>query len=137
MKRASIVIALAAIVSACRVGPDHHVPEVQIPAAWTEAAGASVTEPARAWWSAFGDSGLDALVARAAANNLDVQIATTRIREARAVRGAVAGQWDPAVSAGAGFTRNSPSETTAFTQNADAANLFDAVSVAIKAPVAF
>ena len=112
MKRLQTAVALALFASACRVGPEHAVPDVPIAAQWTEADTSSDAEPAREWWSEFHDPVLAALIARALANNIDVQIAATRIREARATRVAVAGLWAPQVNAGAGFARSSASETT-------------------------
>jgi NodT family efflux transporter outer membrane factor (OMF) lipoprotein len=73
------------LVSACTVGPTYQRPEVAVPNAY--AAGPQ-GEPSdaelAAWWSAFGDTELDALVQRSLAQNLDLASATARIREARA-----------------------------------------------------
>lgn len=65
---------------------------VTTPAQFREQAAASATAPASApvqadgaWWRAFDDSTLDALVERAAANNTSVQQAAARLAEARAI----------------------------------------------------
>lgn len=42
------------------------------------------------WWSVFGDAQLEQLIAEAAENNLDLEIAAARVREARAMRGITA-----------------------------------------------
>jgi NodT family efflux transporter outer membrane factor (OMF) lipoprotein len=81
------------LVSACTVGPNYQRPEVAVPKAYAAGpqGGPSDAELA-AWWSAFGDAELDALVQRALAQNLDLASAAARIREARAqeiVAGAV------------------------------------------------
>jgi NodT family efflux transporter outer membrane factor (OMF) lipoprotein len=126
MSRVRIAVALALCASACRVGPEHQVPDVPLAAQWTEAAAGAATEPVREWWSVFDDATLDALVERALANNLDVQIAATRIREARALRAAVAGAWQPQVNAGASFARTSSSEAVGVIPGPDPANLYSA-----------
>ncbi|HET7438636.1 MAG TPA: efflux transporter outer membrane subunit, partial [Nitrospira sp.] len=64
------------------------------------------TEPVAEWWSTFNDSQLDGLVKRAVQNNLDLQLATARIAEARAVRGVVRSGLFPSVGAGVSATRN-------------------------------
>jgi NodT family efflux transporter outer membrane factor (OMF) lipoprotein len=81
------------LVSACTVGPNYQRPAVAVPKAYAAGpqGGPSDAELA-AWWSAFGDAELDALVQRALAQNLDLASAAARIREARAqeiVAGAV------------------------------------------------
>ncbi|KQP48703.1 RND transporter [Pseudorhodoferax sp. Leaf274] len=55
-----------------------------MPAAWTQPALAGATQvDLRGWWKAFGDPALDALVDEALAHNLDLAIATSRLREVR------------------------------------------------------
>ncbi len=110
----------------CKVGPDYAKPDLVVPDEWTETRDAGPVD--EHWWQAFHDPKLDELVDRALKNNLDLGIATARVREARAVRAAIFGQWDPQVNASAGFTRGQTSSTTtsgAFTSNAPR-NLFDA-----------
>ena len=53
MKRLQTAMTLALIASACRVGPEHAVPDVPIAAQWTEADSGVDAEPAREWWSDF------------------------------------------------------------------------------------
>jgi NodT family efflux transporter outer membrane factor (OMF) lipoprotein len=75
-----------ALVTACTVGPDYHAPEMAVPAAYQ---GPAIAAPAGAevdpatWWRAFGDPELDALVTRALAGNPDIQVAASRVRQAR------------------------------------------------------
>jgi NodT family efflux transporter outer membrane factor (OMF) lipoprotein len=107
--RASVLGALLSF-SACQVGKDYAKPDVAVPEQWTEATDAGPIDAH--WWQAFHDPKLDELVQRALAGNLDLGIATARVREARAVRDATAGQWDPQVDAGAGFSRGQTSSTT-------------------------
>jgi NodT family efflux transporter outer membrane factor (OMF) lipoprotein len=64
-----------------------------MPASWQEvpaAAGALDRLTLEHWWTTFNDPLLDDLVARAIDGNLDLKIATARVREARAARGIAA-----------------------------------------------
>jgi multidrug efflux system outer membrane protein len=96
----------------CIVGPNYHPPEATAPAAWagvTEqgAAAASVAtaNPARValWWRTFNDQQLTTLVEEALTANLDVQLATARLRQARAARGVAAGGLLPTLDASASY----------------------------------
>lgn len=68
------------------VGPDYRPPA---PEAVTLQAAAdpafSSASPVAAWWSGFDDPTLEQLVERALADNLDLSIAMTRVRTARAL----------------------------------------------------
>lgn len=80
-------VAIAALLLAgCTVGPNYQRPPTVVPPAFAERnAPAENTEPNLAsWWSSFGDLELNKLVSRAIAQNLDVETAAARIREARA-----------------------------------------------------
>ena len=95
---------IAALVSGCMVGPDYVRPTAPEAPAFKEASGWKLGEPKDlaprgAWWDAFADPDLDALVQQVAADNLTVQVAAARVREAQAsVRVARAPLW-PAVGA--------------------------------------
>src|ERR1700677_1916457 len=86
---------MALLLSACAVGPNYKKPNIAVQAGW-QAAPASQPSvvindpPPLAWWSTMKDPTLDWLVHEAWRGNLDVRIAKSRIREARAQR-AVAG----------------------------------------------
>lgn len=118
--------ALVVLCGGCRVGPAYRAPEARVPAQWAETELVRVAEPARAWWRSFGDTHLDGLIERALARNLDVRIAGERIREARAVRAAVAGVWDPQVNAGGGVSRSESSSASDNPLGGRTANVFDA-----------
>ena len=75
-----------ALLAGCTVGPNYHAPAISTPEHYAEAqdsGGPSDAELA-GWWSGFGDPQLSDLVNRALAQNLDVEMAAARIREARA-----------------------------------------------------
>ncbi len=57
---------------------------VRAPTQWRSAVESPVRID-RAWWHAFGDPTLDALVQRALQNNTNVEVASTRVEEARAL----------------------------------------------------
>lgn len=75
----------AALLSACAVGPDYQPPKVETPVQWTVAPLAD-TQSLRLndWWKTFNDPVLDHLMREAVLSNLDVKLAESRIRQARA-----------------------------------------------------
>jgi len=76
-----VLAALSAGLSGCTVGPDYAPPETPAAGAWrTEVTGAPGAAD-RAWWSAFEDPALDALIEEAVRNNYDVRIAAARVEE--------------------------------------------------------
>ena len=113
--RLGLVLALASaalVITACGpVGPDYQPPQPSMPSQWAEGAATSHHADTYArWWSLFRDPLLDDLIRRAIAANLDLKIAETRIREARALyRQAVSGH-APTVDAGGAFTSSRQSE---------------------------
>jgi outer membrane protein, multidrug efflux system len=123
------LIALALVgLAACRAGQDYVEPEIAVTPQWTEAQPDNSGPIETRWWQAFEDPKLDELVGRALSGNLDLGIAAARVREARAVRAATAGQWDPQVDAGVGYSRSKASATTSSGSvgGTDAHNFFDA-----------
>jgi outer membrane protein, multidrug efflux system len=96
---------LIGLLAACTVGPDYNRPDAAVPAHFTGAMDPVGTDATLAqWWTGFDDATLDALVARALRDNLDLQTAASRIREARQqeiVAGAAA--W-PSLSVNPQFT---------------------------------
>lgn len=100
---------LGALSSACAVGPRYTRPEVSLPAGWRDAQ-AGQPGDGRAvvldqWWTSFHDPLLDRLIRRARDGNLDLRIASARIREARAARGIAAAGALPEAAAFGGYAR--------------------------------
>ncbi len=96
--------ALALLAGCAAPGPDmQQRPADQVVApAWTAPVPQGPAAPdLRAWWKHFNDPALDALVDEALARNLDLAIATHRLREARLQAGRAAVQFRPSFSAGA------------------------------------
>jgi len=112
---ALVVVGLGVtILGGCMVGPNFHPPQpTTIPNAWvgvekTPTAPSIVTaaQPAlMQWWMQFDDATLTWLVDGALKANLDLRIAETRLREARATRGVVAGGLWPTVTATGGYQK--------------------------------
>ncbi len=152
----AVAAGIALAVGACHpVGPDYAEPALTAPAGWatSELPGAPAAEAPEAltrWWTSLNDPVLNSLIDRAMAGNLDLKIATARIREARAARSFARTGDSPTVDASAGYTRSrtspnsagpgmpgSPSEgSNLFTAGLDAAweiDVFGGVSRAVEA----
>ena len=89
MKAARVVFAIAPtlVLAACAVGPDYHgPPAMSTPNSFVRAPSASVSNeaPETRWWTQLNDPKLNDLVERALQASPSVDIATARLREARA-----------------------------------------------------
>lgn len=94
----------------CVLGPDYVRPTVQVPAAYRHQPTHPQVEPAElaavpAWWRAFGDDQLDALVAEALHANRELGIATARVDEFAARVAATRAQALPVLGYGAAAGR--------------------------------
>lgn len=83
-------LALIVAISGCAVGPDYKRPEMNLPAAYPEANQGSTSATgeetiATDWWTLYGDTELNELVASALRNNSDLSRAVAQIDEAQAV----------------------------------------------------
>jgi outer membrane protein TolC len=108
----SNVAVLALLAGGCAnlpsVGPDYHQPATKAPAHWAESlAGGETNSTAETavWWKNFHDSELNSLIARAACSNLDLRIAQSRVREARAQYSGAFGDLWPTVDGGGSYSR--------------------------------
>jgi outer membrane protein, multidrug efflux system len=105
-----VVIVAAVTVSACKVGPNYHRPNVQIPASFrapSEAQQAQAQASSFAdmpWWQVFHDPQLQTLIRAALKNNYDLALATERINAARAQVGITRSNEFPQVSANPDFS---------------------------------
>lgn len=83
-------MALGAVASCGLVGPDYTRPDIPIPGRFALAPAAELQSAAEdQWWRALNDPALDRLMARGMRQNLDIQAALVRIREAQAQMRAV------------------------------------------------
>ena len=111
MKRFARVSAISGVLLAlvgCTVGPNYKRPSVSVPVQWTvePARGTSALEPQTdQWWKSFNDATLNSLIERAASANYDLQAATARVFEARAVSGRAKSEFYPQIGASASAYR--------------------------------
>jgi NodT family efflux transporter outer membrane factor (OMF) lipoprotein len=106
-----VAAALAALsCSACMVGPDYEEAKLDSQDQWSspESRGVTASRPADldSWWTQFNDLKLNDLVDRAIRNNLDYQIAESRVREARAAVTLANSGLYPQIAAGGSYSRN-------------------------------
>jgi len=113
----SAVALLAFLAGGCAnmpsVGPDYHKPETKAPAHWNEPLAGGETNAAAvtaAWWKNFHDAELDSLIERAACSNLDLRIAQSRVREARAQYRMTSADLWPTVDAAGSYARQKQSK---------------------------
>jgi NodT family efflux transporter outer membrane factor (OMF) lipoprotein len=101
------VMCIIAGLTACAVGPSYRTPDTKLPAAFSAGAGTSNPPGAElaAWWRSLGDPELNSLVDRAVKSNFDVEIALTRLQQARTYEAVVVGHALPEVDATAGEAR--------------------------------
>ncbi|EMT6577060.1 MULTISPECIES: efflux transporter outer membrane subunit [Providencia] len=85
MNKTVIALVLLALTGCQAVGPDFSPPQASLPGNWG-AMQNSATLPTE-WWAVFGDPQLTQLVQRATTHNLNLQLATTRIQQSRALLG--------------------------------------------------
>src|SRR3569833_3795902 len=109
-----VVFALAgAELTGCAIGPDYHVPQIPTPDA-VLAAGATAKAGADVdlsqWRQALGDPELNSLIERAIRANPDIEIALTRMQEARPQEAAHLGAALPTISASAAGGRGTGSD---------------------------
>lgn len=94
-------LAAAGLSAGCMVGPDPTPPSLVVPDAWHAEIVDGLergTDGPYAWWQSFDDPVMSELIAIAEARNLDLRIAESRIREARAAYGIAAADLFPTVS---------------------------------------
>ncbi|MET0542582.1 MAG: efflux transporter outer membrane subunit [Variovorax sp.] len=93
LRRPIAVLALAALLAGCTVGPTYQRPDIASPSAWKEAPAAEGWLPAAPadaldrgeWWKLFGDTGLDDLAARVQVSNQNIAAAVASYTQATAL----------------------------------------------------
>lgn len=129
MSIAKILAALSvATLAACAVGPDYETPKTSLADAFAQAGQGTTAGAADVaqFWTVFGDSTLDALVAEALAANHDLRIALASLNEARALRRLSRYDRLPTITAGGGYTRQRLSEDQVFEGTPRTTELIDA-----------
>ncbi|MBK8980143.1 MAG: efflux transporter outer membrane subunit [Planctomycetes bacterium] len=107
MARSALLIA----VGGCAVGPDYAPPERELRSEWGTPLGDRLSQQATEadlaiWWESLGDAQLSALVERAFEQNLDLQTAASRVREARFLHAVATGSLGPDIDAAGSFNRS-------------------------------
>jgi NodT family efflux transporter outer membrane factor (OMF) lipoprotein len=111
-KTSLLFASLSLLAAGCAVGPDYQKPAANAPAHWSEPlAGGETGQTASVatWWKNFNDPELNSLVERAVAANLDLKIAESRVREARAEAGISEAAFGPTVNANGSAVRTATS----------------------------
>lgn len=112
---ALVALAVATLLAGCAIGPNHRAPQdpAPLPDAFVQARGAgfaAVGSPvATEVWKSFAEPELDALIARAQAENRSIAQARARLEQARALRGLTYWGLLPSVTASAQRERTAPS----------------------------
>ncbi|WP_404938008.1 efflux transporter outer membrane subunit [Pseudomonas sp. JDS08PS003] len=107
--RALLVLGLLAL-GACSVGPDFQRPQATQVQAWSTPAQAAASQAVDSamqerWWEVFNDPQLSALSRRALSDNLDLQLASSRLQQSRAARQVITAERYPSTSANGGYGR--------------------------------
>lgn len=96
---------LALLVSGCRVGPKHQLPQTKMPASF-KGGGTTGESPRPLWWQVFEDPELSELVQRIEQDNFDLRAALARVDQAYAVLGVNRSQRVPNITANGLVQRN-------------------------------
>ncbi len=108
--RTSSAYAIVLALAGCSAGPDYRVQsatQLGVPSQYSVPA-AVTREDLMRWWDRFGDADLTRLVELAAAQNLDVQVAATRLRQARESLVQARADLLPSLDASGGYSRSEP-----------------------------
>ena len=101
------------LAAGCSVGPNYHPPKLATPSTWSAPLAGGETNgqvAALTWWKNFNDPCLNSLVDRVVRSNLDLTLASARVREARAQYRIVAARLGPSVGASGSYARQKQSE---------------------------
>jgi multidrug efflux system outer membrane protein len=101
-------LSAALILAGCAsVGPNYHAVKPETPQLQgLDAAQENNAQFQAAWWKQFNDPTLDALIQRAAANNLDLRIAVARLHESRALLSDAKSDQLPTIDTGVNYSRS-------------------------------
>lgn len=114
MKTKAVIYALFMLLAAgCTVGPDYQPPVSNAPEHWRGKLSDSIAgqnDQVGEWWKLFHDAELDSLIERAVMANLDLRIAESRVRQARAQQGFAEADFWPTLNASGSYARQKQSE---------------------------
>ena len=112
--RTSLALCLCLpLLTSCAVGPDFLHPESKVSSQWLGQPPAAPSETAPTaehtlaqWWTTFNDPQLTSLIERSMQANLNLRMAESRIRQARASMGIAGADLGPNVNTAASLTRS-------------------------------
>jgi multidrug efflux system outer membrane protein len=105
-----IVLALAACLWGCTVGPDYERPATEVPAQWRIDYPSAVDVANTKWWEQFGDPALNQLIEEALRGNYDVRIAAARVDQFIGALTTTRSQFYPQIGYSLSASRNRASE---------------------------
>ncbi|MEJ2086299.1 MAG: TolC family protein, partial [Acidobacteriota bacterium] len=108
-------LVLAILVQGCAaVGPNYEEPVIRTPDAWSQKIEEQVAQgpesTLQSWWKVFEDPTLNDLIERARQQNLDLQMAVSRVQESRAILAISRGEKQPLVDLSAAVSGNKLSD---------------------------
>jgi multidrug efflux system outer membrane protein len=116
------LLAASLLLAACSLTPPYQRPDVNLPATYFRAtADTSASIADVAWWQAFGDPALDALIREALSDNLDLRIAAAQIAQAQAQVAVARSPIFPRISGQASASRSNQNPAFATTSSFTAA----------------
>ena len=138
------LVAFATCLAGCSaVGPAYRTPDVEVPAAWKEAADWKVAQPQDAaprgkWWEVFGDPVLNGLVEQVTVSNHELRAAEARYFQSRAQVAVARANLFPTIggSGSASRSRRGGETSSSYALNLDArweADLWGRIRRAIEA----
>lgn len=106
-----VLLGTLSVLCGCTVGPDYVRPELSVPDAFAEAGAWKTAEPQddaspAAWWEAFGDPTLNALIGQVEVSNQNVAAAAAQFRQAQALVSASRAAWFPTLGSSVAATRS-------------------------------
>lgn len=105
--RGALLVSALVLAGCANVGPNYHAAKIAAPQLQgLDAAQENNAQFQATWWKQFNDPILDALIQRAAANNLDLRIAVARLHEARALLSGAKSEQPPTIDTGVNYTRS-------------------------------
>ncbi|UTY56081.1 efflux transporter outer membrane subunit [Massilia sp. erpn] len=107
LRRSALALLLAPILlSGCAaLGPDFKAPQAVLPQSWLANEQSAPGAVELAWWSSFDDPQLAALIQRAVAGNLDLQIVASSLEQSRAIRQSMGAAETPQLNAAGDISR--------------------------------
>ena len=118
LRRALSGLSLALLLAGCAIGPDYQRPRIDLPPAYPHAFDSDTDNAeqgrvAEQWWTLYGDTTLNELVALTLKNNADLRMALAQIDEAEAILAETGANLLPEIDLDASNTKARTSSLTA------------------------